>query len=278
MVSRHQLREAIKVIEDATLEGFDEIKQELQTNINSLKKQLDETDRYHRLLSQDIGKSQIVYGFTEDFFKQNQPSHSFTVQNFVKDWMEKQSDWRFPMLFLSPSNPDYTEYCLKSNLVYVCTNNFSRENIVDHVKKKLRKPNLSAPSMFRQKPLSHEGKIDNDTIPQNQIGTIFSIDYFPYLSIQQIKDFFISFANLLRPGGNAMIHITDADCEPEWKSVVAKKVTYCTVKIIEDLCKQIDLEFYNYYHVDSMYTFFHVGKKGTLSSIKKMPTKIEQVR
>lgn len=278
MVSRHQLRQAIEIIEDATFEGFAEITEELKTNIDRLKKQLDETDRHHKLLSKDIGKAQAVYGFTEEFFKKNQPTHSFAVQNFVKNWMEKQSDWRYPICFLSPSQPSYTEYCLKSNLVYVCTNNFSRDDIVSHVKQKLKKLSITTPSMFRQKPLSHDGKIEDDTIPQNQIGTIFSIDYFPYLSIQQIQDFFVSFTNLLRPGGNAMIHMTDADCEPEWKSVVAKKITYSNIEIIKDLCKQVGLEFYNYYHVDSMYTFFNIGKKGNLNSIKKMPTKIEQVR
>lgn len=278
MVSRHQLKQAIEIIEQATFEGFQEITQELKTTLSNLKTQLNETDRYHKLLSQDIGKAQIVYGFTEKFFEQNNPTHSFTVQNFVKDWMEKQSDWRFPMLFLSPSRPNYTEYCLKSNLVYVCSNNFTRDDIVSHVTKTLKKSTLSQPAMFRQKPLIHEGIINDDLIPQNQIGTIFSIDYFSYLSIQQIKQFFISFSNLMRPGANAMIHITDADCDPEWKSVVAKKVTYCTIDIVKDLCKQVGLEFYNCYHVDSMYTFFHIGKKGNLESIKKMPTKIEKIK
>jgi hypothetical protein len=75
-----------------------------------------------------------------------------------------------------------------------------------------------------------------------------------------------------------MIHITDADNDAEWKSVVSKNITYCTVDIVKDLCKQIGLEFYNFYPVDSMYTFFHIGKKGDLNSIKKMPTKIEKIK
>ena len=278
MVSRHQLRQAIEIIEEATFEGFSEITQELKTNITKLKIQLDETDRYHKLLSADIGKAQALYGFTEKFFKQNNTTHSFTVKKFVKDWMEKQSDWRFPILFLSPSQPSYTEYCLKSNLVYVCTNNFSKEDIISHIKLFLKKTDSSNPSMFRIKPLLHEGKINDDLIPQNQIGNIFSIDYFPYLSIQQIKDFFKSFSNCLRPGGTAMIHITDADCEPEWKSVVAKKITYCNVKIVKDLCEEVGLQYHNCYHVDSMYTFFHIGKEGSLSSIKKMPTRIKKIK
>jgi len=277
MVSRHQLRQAIEIIEQANNEGYSEIIQELQTTIQKLKSELEQTDKQWQLLNNDQGKSQILLGFNEDFFTKNNPTHSFTVQQFVKDWMEKQSDWRFPICFLSPSTPSYTEYCLKSNLVYVCTNNFSQQDIIDHVKKTFNRSS-STPSMFRQKPLSHEGIINDEIIPQNQIGTVFSIDYFPYLSIEQIKKFFKTFANLLRPGGNCMLHITDADCQPEWQSVVGKKVTYCTQAIVKDLCEQTGLIFNDCYHVDSMYTFFHIGKKGDLNSIKKMPTKIEKVR
>ena len=277
MVSRHQLRQAIEIIEKATFEGFSEITEDLKTNIDSLKQELEKTDHYYKLLSKDIGKSQALYGFTEKFFAKNKTVHSFTVTNFVRDWMEKQSDWKFPILFFAPSQLNFTEHCLKSNLVYVCTNNFSDNDIKNHVKTVLKKSLSSSPGMFRTKPLDHNGIIDDKTIPQNQIGNIFSIDYFPYLSIEQIKNFFFSFSNLLRPGGNCMLHITDADCDDEWKSVVGKKLTYCTIDIVKDLCQQTGLEFFNFYHVDSMYTFFHIGKKGNLESIKKMPTKIEKI-
>ena len=49
MVSRHQLKQAIEIIEQATFEGFQEITQDLKTTISHLKTQLDETDRYHKL-------------------------------------------------------------------------------------------------------------------------------------------------------------------------------------------------------------------------------------
>jgi hypothetical protein len=278
MVSRHQLRSAIEIIEQATSEGFSEITQELDSAVQKVKLELANTDQKHRLLSDDIGKAQTLYGFDENYFKNYKTVHSYTVQNFIKDWMIKQAEWRYPLCVLSPSNPNYTELCLASNLVYVLTNNFTANDIKSYIAKKLKKGKTFNPSMFRQKPLNHTGIIENKHVPFNQVGTILSNDYFSYISIEQIKNFLTSFAKILRPGGEAMIHITDADCEPEWKSVVGKKVTYCTIKIIQDLCVQCGLEFRNYYHVDSMYTYVNIAKQGNLSTIKKQATKIEQVR
>ena len=74
-----------------------------------------------------------------------------------------------------------------------------------------------------------------------------------------------------------MIHITDADNEDEWKSVVAKKVTYCNGEIIKDYVNQVGLEFVNSYPIDSGYTFFHFKKTGTKFSIKKDMTKISPI-
>ena len=115
--------------------------------------------------------------------------------------------------------------------------------------------------MFRIKPLDHRGIIDDYDVPHNQISFLLSFDYFPYLSVEQIKNYFIYIEKCLRPGGEAMIHITDADNEDEWKSVVAKKVTYCNGEIIKDYVNQVGLEFVNSYPIDSGYTFFHFKKK-----------------
>ena len=74
-----------------------------------------------------------------------------------------------------------------------------------------------------------------------------------------------------------MINIKDADCEQEWKSVVGKKITYCTTDILKATCTQIGLQFENVYHIDSMYTFYHLSKKGNLTTNKAWSTKIEIV-
>ena len=277
MVSRHQLKNAIKVLEEANAEGFSEITQELQNAVQKVKQELVATDAKHKLLNDDIGKAQTLFGFDEKFFESLNPDHSFTVQSFLKDWMIKQSDWKYPLCMISPSAPRYTEHGLKANLVYILTNNFNVLDIKKYIATKLKKSKTFSPRMFRQKPLDHTGIITDEHVPYNQIGTILRCDYFPYISIEQIKTFFISFEKILRPGGEALIHITDADCEQEWKSVVGKKITYCTTDIVKDTCTQIGLQFENVYHIDSMYTFYHLSKKGELSTNKAWSTKIERV-
>ena len=276
MVSRHQIKKAIQVLEQANIEGFKEISDELQNTLNSLKKNIHEMDEYHKLTSADMGKAQVVFGFDEKFFANLNIEHSFPVQNFINDWMQKQSDWRYPWCLLLPTRPNYTEHCLKSTLVYVCTNNFTLDQTLAHVKRKLNKIPSSSPQMFKVKRLNHEGIIDDYDVPHNQIKFTFSIDYFPYLSIEQVRNYIQHLSKILRPGGEALLHITDADNEDEWKSVVGKQRTYCSTEIIKDFASQFNLNYENVYHVDSMYTFFHLSKPGEISTQKKYLTKIEK--
>ena len=276
MVSRHQIKKAIKILEEASTEGFKEITDELQHTLKGLKKNIHEMDEYYRITSQDMGKAQVIYGFDEKFFAELNIEHSFPVQNFIADWMVKQSDWRYPWCLLLPTRPNYAEGCVKSTLVYLCTNNFTLNDAVNHVKRKLNKPIGTDPQMFRVKRLNHEGIIDDYDVPHGQIKFMFSIDYFPYLSIEQIRDYIKNIQKVLRPGGEALLHITDADNEDEWKSVVGKQRTYCNIEIVKDFAKQFNLNYNNVYHIDSMYTFFHLSKPGEISTQKKYLTKIEK--
>ena len=191
------------------------------------------------------------------------------MQNFVKDWMEKQSDWRFPMLFLSPSHPDYTEYCLKSNLVYVCTNNFSRENIVDHVKKILRKPNLSAPSMFRQKPLSHEGKIDNDTIPQNQIGLAVAVNFFNYRPLEVMREYLTEMHNILRPSGVFIFTYNNCDLPGSVRNVEKTMYSYTPGGLVQAMVQGLGFEILNVVdYEDVNVSWLEIKKPGELKTMR----------
>tara|TARA_Y100001972_G_C7612015_1_gene306806 strand:+ start:201 stop:1037 length:837 start_codon:yes stop_codon:yes gene_type:complete len=277
MVSRHQIKKAIEVLEEATAEGFKELTQELLTTIKHLKYNMKSMEDSYKMACDDMGKAQIVYGFDDKFFANHNPPHTFAVQNFIQDWIIKQSDWKLPWCILLPNKPRYLERCLKAHLIYVCSNNQTQNDIQNYVKRKLKKQPDAEPNMFRIKPLDHRGIIDDYDVPHNQISFLLSFDYFPYLSVEQIKNYFIYIEKCLRPGGEAMIHITDADNEDEWKSVVAKKVTYCNGEIIKDYVNQVGLEFVNSYPIDSGYTFFHFKKTGTKFSIKKDMTKISPI-
>ena len=74
-----------------------------------------------------------------------------------------------------------------------CTKNYNTADIANVAKTDYN----THPSAFLQKvrikPLNDYGLIYDIDIPYNQIGTIICLDYFPYLSLEQIKQYLESF-------------------------------------------------------------------------------------
>ena len=170
----------------------------------------------------------------------------------------------------------YVEHAVRSHLVYVCTNIFDDKKIKNYVLKTLSKTGESNPNMFRAKPLEFTGHIRDRYVPHNQIGTLIAIDFIPYLSIEQIKNVIKSISDVLRPGGQALIHFSDGDGESEWPSVVEHKITYVNQNIIQNFASDLDLGT-NFYNIDNFYSFVVLTKSGHKTSIKDHLTRIEQI-
>lgn len=280
MVSRNQLLKSIQILKQGLEEDFKEVKDDMKQVVESFEGILQRQDKAMQNTLNDVGKAQIVYGFDDKYFLENKHSinHSLAVQEFIKDWLIKQSDWKYPLMMQLPFTFNYTEHAIKSSLCYILTNNFTLDETVKHVKTSLSKTERARPSMFRIKPLDYYGNITNSAVPFGQIGSIFSLDLLTHCSIEQIGNFIKSFANILRPGGTGLIHCPDCDNEDEWNAGVGKTRTYCNKKIFEDFCKRSDLVLEEIYHVDSLYTFYLLKKPGVKKSIKGAMTLIALVK
>ena len=248
MVSRHQIKKAVKVLELACAENFKDVKNELQFALTATKKYLKRSDKEYSMLSRDAGLATSVYNFDNKFFAEWDHEHPLEVKRFVRDWIGKQTDWKYPMVFL--------------------------QQVMDEIMKNFAKDAI--PKQFRIKPLEHHGDIPDMHVPHEQIGNIISLDYFPYLSIEQIDAFLFSFNRLLRSGGSAFIHFADADGEQEWEAVTEKKITYLTQEILTRICDKFSFKV-EFYPISNFYTFANITKPGKLRSNKKGPTKMEKI-
>jgi len=274
MVSRHQIKKAIKVLELACAEDFADVKNELTTALASAKQQIENSDKAYKMISRDMGKAQAMYNFDDNFFANLKIDHPTIVKKFIQNWISKQTDWRYPIVFINAADAQYTYLGVKSLLTYVLSRKFTPKKSLEIILSKLSEQ--ATPKQFRYKSFEHHGRITNMVVPHKQIGCIVCLDYFPYLSIEQINNFIESFNNLLRPGGQAFIHFVDADGDEEWKGVVDKKYMYCTQEILQKICDSFGLtiEFYN---VKDCYSFASIKKPGMLTSNKKGPTKMQKI-
>lgn len=274
MVSRKQIKHAIEVLQQATDEEFAGVKKELASSLKITKSVIEESDKKIRALTQDQGKSVYLFGFTEKYVAQVDVKHSQAVSQFVTNWCQRQSDWRYPWCWLIANQYDYVHLSVKSHLVYVCCNHVDTETLNSYTKTKIGKTDRANPQMFRVKPLELTGHISNFDVPHEQIGTLICMDLIPYLSIEQIENLIDSCSQVLRPGGQALLHFSDTDGEQEWKKFIAHKITYCSEQLIKDLAIKRDL-MCDFYHIDDMYSFAVLTKAGEKTSIKAHLTAIK---
>ena len=274
MVSRRQIKQAIKVLEEACEEEFSGVKYELKNALSTAKSLMEESDKKILALSHDQGMSQIVFGFTEDYVKNLEIKHSKIVKNFINLWCTKQADWRYPWCFTCPNHIDYVYHAVKSHLVYVCTNHVTQQELVHNTLTKVAKTEWAQATMFRVKPLEFTGHIRDQHVPFYQIGTAISLDYVPYFSIEQIRIFISSLEKILRPGGQALVHYADGELKLEWESFINKEISFCSQDMLEQIAKDSNLKS-EFFHIDTKYSFVVLTKPGAKVSIKGHLTKIE---
>ena len=89
MVSRRQIKHAIKVLEQACDEDFAELKQEIKTSLALARSYISETDKKINALVHDQGKSQSVFGFTEKHIKYLSVTHSQAVKKFIENFNKR---------------------------------------------------------------------------------------------------------------------------------------------------------------------------------------------
>jgi len=267
MVSRKQIKHAIEVLEQATDEEFVEVKNELAASLKNARSLIQESEKKILALTLDRGKSEHVFGFTEKYVAQIDVKHSHAVSQFVTNWCQRQSDWRYPWCWLIANRYDYVHLSVKSHLVYVCCNHVDTETLNTYTKTKIGKTERASPQMFRVKPLEFTGHISNFDVPYDQIGSLICLDLIPYLSIEQIDKLIESCSQVLRPGGQALLHFSDTDNKKEWEKLIEHKITYCSEQLIQDLTNQHALKC-DFYHIDDMYSFAVLTKDGEKTSIK----------
>jgi len=273
MVSRRQIKHAIKVLTEACDEDFAGVKDELEKSLNIAKEVLSGTDKKINALVEDQGKAQSVFGFTEDHIKYLSVTHPSAVKKFIENWIGRQSDWRFPWCWLIANNYQYVYQSVKSTLVYVLSNHVSLKEIKYYTNEKTAKTKRANASMFRLKPLQHTGHIEDHHVPHNQIGALIALDLVPYYSLEQISNLIRSCKNVLRSGGQALIHFADGDGDKEWKEFIDHKITYVNEEIIKKCAEDNDLQS-DIYHIDDMYSFVVLTKPGEKTSVKSHLTKI----
>ena len=109
-------------------------------------------------------------------------------------------------------------------------------------------------------------KISN--LPKNQLGLIFSYNFFNYLSIDSIKQLLIQSMEWLRPGGTILFTYNNADLPAAAAYAENYFMTYVPESILIPMAESIGFETVFIYNCEPAYSIIELRKPGTLKSIK----------
>ena len=109
-------------------------------------------------------------------------------------------------------------------------------------------------------------KIPN--LPKNQLGLIFSYNFFNYLSVDSIKQFLIQAMEWLRPGGTIIFTYNNADLPAAAAYAENYFMTYVPESILVPMAESIGFETVYLHNCEPAYSIIELQKPGELRSIK----------
>jgi hypothetical protein len=242
-----------------------DLRKTLQTEINSIAKQLISKDYYDA----NLGISEKV---RKDWFISPNGLNELRIE------LSNPEIWKYPICCIGLDHHDIFESVLPAETVYVAETD---TEILNDCLDKL--DNLSR-NRIRQHRLKSLNELDFETyispvqqnirwgVPHGQIGYVVTWNLFERYTIEVMTENLAKIEKLLRPGGRVIFTINDADSVPAAISVTTNSCSYATRSLVEQACQESSLELVKYHHVVGKTTAMVVAKKaGELTSAKTRP-------
>lgn len=170
------------------------------------------------------------------------------------------SSWQYPALEIGCRDGEWTKYLVASDPLYIA--DFFPEFLSSAVEQ--------FPQLYQgrvRKYLIHDFyKIPN--LPKNQLGLIFSYNFFNYLSFDSIKQFLIQSMEWLRPGGIMIFTYNNADLPAAAGYAENYYMTYVPESMLVPMAESIGFETSFVYNCEPAYSILELRKPGQLKSIK----------
>jgi len=220
---------------------------------------------------------QKINNFSNQFFAENyqfelQPvSAEFIRQhrtitfdeNFCSEIIKRihlNSNWQFPALEIGARDGEYTKYLVASDPFYI--SDFYDE-FLDSA---LEQFDPAYRGRVHKRIIKDFIKIDN--LPKNQLGLIFSYNFFNYLSLDSIKQLLIQSFEWLRPGGKIIFTYNNADLPAGAAYAENYFMTYVPKRILIPMAESLGYETVYSFDLDPAYALIEFKKPGQLKSIK----------
>ena len=186
--------------------------------------------------------------------------HDPEFEKILTQRINLYSNWQYPALEIGCRDGEWTKLLVASDPLYIA-------DVYDEF---LSSAVQQFPPLFQgrvRKYLIHDFyKIPN--LPKNQLGLIFSYNFFNYLSVDSIKQFLIQAMEWLRPGGTIIFTYNNADLPAAAAYAENYFMTYVPESILVPMAESIGFETVYLHNCEPAYSIIELQKPGELRSIK----------
>jgi cyclopropane fatty-acyl-phospholipid synthase-like methyltransferase len=235
------------------------------SNIFSLLSNIQEKiDLLAKKLFSDNYELESTYNSAEAVRDARKIAPDLNFESALKQRINLYSNWQYPALEIGCRDGEWTKYLVASDPLYIA-DSFD-EFLVSAVK---QFPDLYQGRVRKYK-IVEKYKIIN--LPSNQIGLIFSYNYFNYLSLDSIKQYLHQAMNWLRPGGKIIFTYNNADLPSAAAYAENFFMTYVPKSILQPMAESLGFETTFSYDAVPAFSIIEFQQPGQLTSIRLSQT------
>jgi SAM-dependent methyltransferase len=239
--------------------------------INSLLEEID----------QDIDK------LTKKFFEDNYQTECFSTDyNFLRNHkvmhmsdesrdallsrIHLYSTWKYPALEIGCRDGEWTKHLVTFDPLYVADNHHefldsAISQFTPEYQKRVQQYHIQDFKIYPSNQFGHNYKT---ALPLNQIGFIFSYNYFNYLSLDSIKQFLVQAHECLRPGGTLLFTYNNADMSASAGLTEGYFMTYVPKSMLVPMAESLGFDIAQCFDFLPSTSWIELRKPGSLTTVK----------
>jgi len=189
--------------------------------------------------------------------------HRDEIKLHFKSRIDINSSWEFPGMFIRPETGELIDTIIACDPLYIVDD---YRQLFDSVK---RKWTTEFQDRLRYKLLDTQSTKKFKGFPSNQFGLIVALNYFNFIPLDIMKNYFLEIYDLLRPGGVFMFTYNNCDLPGNVRNVEKSMYSYTPGILVESLCTGIGFEIVQSIdYQDTNVSWLEIKKPGELKSMR----------
>lgn len=184
------------------------------------------------------------------------------TRDFFLNRVKLYTNWKWPALEIRPAQGDFTDALIGCDPLYLAD---TTPQMLKLVKDKWTG---EFQRRVRYYTINETAEMPLNTLPQNAIGVIVSVDFFNFRSVDVIERYIKSMFQTLRPGGTAVFTYNNCDHPIGVDNFEHGYYCYTPGRKIKQICEKYGFRVMASFDMDNNVSWLEIQKPGRLSSLR----------